>query len=110
MRKLRFHENVVGLIGACTELPNLAIVAEYFPLGSLDKAMQVPDFEMDLRRFVCTNSKREEKNANGEGKFFFLWREEKKRRERETERKKETRKAKLFPFWETSFFGNTSFF
>lgn len=65
MRKLRFHENVVGLIGACSELPNLAIVAEYFPLGSLDKAMVAPDFEIDLRRFICTMKEKREK---GKGK------------------------------------------
>ncbi len=53
MRRVRFHENVVGLVGACTETPNLAIVAEYFPLGSLDKMLSVPSFELDLRRFIC---------------------------------------------------------
>ncbi len=53
MRKVR-HKNVVQFIGACTRKPNLCIVVEYMPGGSVYDYMRKVTAGADaLRDFRC---------------------------------------------------------
>ncbi|XP_020114576.1 serine/threonine-protein kinase EDR1-like isoform X1 [Ananas comosus] len=49
MRRLR-HPNVVLLMGAVTRVPNLAIVTEFLPRGSLFRLIHRPNNQLDERR------------------------------------------------------------
>ncbi|XP_031268961.1 probable serine/threonine-protein kinase SIS8 isoform X2 [Pistacia vera] len=49
MRKLR-HPNVVLFMGAVTRVPNLSIVTEFLPRGSLYRLLHRPNNQLDERR------------------------------------------------------------
>ncbi|XLR00475.1 hypothetical protein S83_066673, partial [Arachis hypogaea] len=49
MKRLR-HPNVVLFIGAVTRPPNLSIVSEFLPRGSLYRLIHRPNNQLDERR------------------------------------------------------------
>ncbi|KAG0549438.1 hypothetical protein BDA96_01G255800 [Sorghum bicolor] len=51
MRRLR-HPNIVLFMGAVTRPPNLSIVSEYLPRGSLHKIIHRPNCEIDEKRRI----------------------------------------------------------
>ena len=52
MRKVR-HKNVVQFIGACTRKPNLCIVVEYMPGGSVYDYMRKVPCDADSKPVCC---------------------------------------------------------
>ncbi|KAK1287882.1 Serine/threonine-protein kinase EDR1 [Acorus calamus] len=51
MRRLR-HPNVVLFMGAVTRPPNLSIVTEFLPRGSLFRILHRPNFQLDEKRRI----------------------------------------------------------
>jgi hypothetical protein len=53
------HENIIRLRGVCTQPPNLALVSDYCPKGSLYQALHTPgDYRLDdsLLKHTCISS------------------------------------------------------